>query len=277
MPPNLFEGGVFLGCEGGEKMEMGLIEHVVVIVGIIVVFAWFALLRYLSYKQNKLLIENGLYEPKTPKDALEEAAPAIIMAGFILVGIGVAVFIGLSWASMPHLWMLCGLIPLFIGIAIEVSYVVLAVRASKRKGGDVVMTTLADYIVITDKFELWLRKKEKFKFDVPRDIARSGESKRPIIAFFVNPSSNAHNLVCEFEINDQVIDNYAYFRGDGRGHWVVLKHENLNAGAENTLQFRVESGAGTVVFSDVILWFQRNVYTRSPVPIESVSSAEGAD
>ena len=260
MPPNLFEGGVFLGCEGGEKMEMGLIEHVVVIVGIIVVFAWFALLRYLSYKQNKLLIENGLYEPKTPKDVLEEAAPAIIMAGFILVGIGVAVFIGLSWASMPHLWMLCGLIPLFIGIAIEVSYVVLAVRASKRKGGDVVRTTLADYIVIKDtKFKLRLRQKKKFKFDAPRDIARSGESKRPIIAFFADPSGNAQNLMCEFEINDQVIDNYAYFGGVDRGHWVVLKHENLNAGAENTLQFRVESGVGSVVFSDVILWFQRNV------------------
>jgi hypothetical protein len=122
------------------------------------------------------------------------------------------------------------------------------------------MTTLADYIVIRDtKFELRPHQEQTFTFDIYEDIVRSGGSKRPIIAFFADPSGNAKNLRCEFEINDQVIGDYRYSGGVGRGHWEVLRHENLNAGATNTIQFRVESGEGSVGFSDVILWFQRNV------------------
>lgn len=122
------------------------------------------------------------------------------------------------------------------------------------------MTTLADYVVIRDTgFELRPGQEQTYQFDVPGDIVSAGGSKRPILAFFADPSGNAKNLRCEFEINDQVVKSYRYSGGVGRGHWEVLRHENLNAGATNTIQFRVESGEGSVGFSDVILWFQRNV------------------
>jgi hypothetical protein len=122
------------------------------------------------------------------------------------------------------------------------------------------MTTLADYVVIRDTgFELRPSQEQTYQFDLYEDIVSSGGSKRPILAFFADPSGNAKNLRCEIEINDQVVKTYRYSGGVGREHCEVLKHENLNAGATNTIQFRVESGDGSVGFSDVILWFQRNV------------------
>ena len=122
------------------------------------------------------------------------------------------------------------------------------------------MATLADYVVIRDgKFELRPHQEQTYQFDVDRDIVSSGGSKRPILAFFGDQNGNAKNLMCEIEINDQVVKTYSYSGGVGREHCEVLSHENLNAGATNTIQFRVESGEGSVGFSDVILWFQRNV------------------
>ncbi len=122
------------------------------------------------------------------------------------------------------------------------------------------VVSLADYIVIRDDvFSLRASQERTFAFDVPREIVRSGGSKKPIIAYFADPSNDAKNLKVMVEINDRVISDWGYSGGVGRGHWEVLTHENLNAGVENTIQFRVESGSGSVNISDVILWFQRDV------------------
>ncbi len=122
------------------------------------------------------------------------------------------------------------------------------------------MPSVADYVVIRDtKFELRRDHEQTFTFNVPENIVVSGGSRRPIIAYFADPSGNAKNLRCEIEINDQIVSTYSYSGGVGRGHFEVLRHTNLNAGDTNTIQFRVESGEGSIGFSDVILWFQRMV------------------
>ena len=54
-----------------------------------------------------------------------EWTEAILMAGLILIGIGVAIVVGFYWAEVPRLWLLGGLIPCFIGIALAASYIVL--------------------------------------------------------------------------------------------------------------------------------------------------------
>jgi hypothetical protein len=122
------------------------------------------------------------------------------------------------------------------------------------------MPSLADYVIIRDsKFELWKHQEQVFQFDLDGNIVSSGGSKRPIIAFFADPSSNAALLTCEIEINDQVVKTYRYSGGVGREHCEVLSHENLIPGETNRIRFRVVAGDGSVGFSDVILWFQRTV------------------
>jgi hypothetical protein len=122
------------------------------------------------------------------------------------------------------------------------------------------MASLADYFVIRDTgFSLGAGREQTFPFDVPREIIRSGGSKRPILSYYADPSSDARTLKVVIEINNREISNYSYTGGVGRGHQEVLSHEDLNAGVENAIQFRVESGRGLVNLSDVVLWFQVDV------------------
>jgi hypothetical protein len=122
------------------------------------------------------------------------------------------------------------------------------------------MPSLADYRVIRDgSFELSRDQEQTFTFFVDADAVSSGGSRRPIITYFADPSSGADRLRCEIEINDQIVGTYTYSGGVGRGHSEVLRHDNLSPGIENSIQFRVESGAGRIRFSDIVLWYQRNV------------------
>jgi len=108
---------------------MEWMENIVGIVGIIAVFTWLALIIYWDHKEKKLLIEKGLYKPKTPKEVLEEAEPAVelgvLLAGLILACTGAALLIGLYWAEVPRLWFIGGLVPGAIGIALLISYIIL--------------------------------------------------------------------------------------------------------------------------------------------------------
>lgn len=127
----------------------------------------------------------------------------------------------------------------------------------RRESG---MTTLADYSVIRDtKFRLQSGEARTFTFGMYSDIVGSGGSKRPIISFFADPSGNARNLKYKVFLNGQQIVDYSYTGGVGRAHQEVLQHDNVNVGETNLMEFRVESGEGSVGFSDVVLWFQRNI------------------
>ena len=119
--------------------------------------------------------------------------------------------------------------------------------------------TLADYIVVQDSsFSLRPGEEKTFEFHIPSDRVNSGTSKRPIVSFFADPSSNAKNLKCEYEINDQEVGHFRYSGGTARGHSEVIRHNDLDTG-KNTIQFRVESGEGSVNISDIVIWHQRNI------------------
>ena len=124
-------------------------------------------------------------------------------------------------------------------------------------------TSLADYSVIRDsKLTLRADQHETVTCNAPADIVRTEESphtsKRPILAFFADPSGNAENLRCTIEINDREVFNYSYSGGVGRAHYEVIRHEDVVVD-RNTIQFRCLSGEGSISFSDIILWYQRFV------------------
>ena len=126
---------------------------------------------------------------------------------------------------------------------------------------EIKMTTLADYKVVRDtKFDLSSGRENSFELVLPRDLVRSGNSKRPMISFFADPSGNARALRCTIRINGQRVVDYTYSGGVGRQHTEVLRHDQLNPGETNRITFRVESGSGSVSFSDVVLWYQRDVH-----------------
>jgi hypothetical protein len=126
----------------------------------------------------------------------------------------------------------------------------------RRRG----MTSLADYMVIRDtKFSLRAGQQRSFNFSMYADTVGSGGSKRPILSYFADPSGDASSLAYRVFLNGTRIADYSYTGGVGRGHQEVLRHDNINTGETNVLEFRVESGAGSVGFSDVVMWFQRNV------------------
>ena len=126
---------------------------------------------------------------------------------------------------------------------------------------EIKMTTLADYKVVRDtKFDLSSGRENSFELVLSRDLVRSGNSKRPMISFFSDPRSNARALRCTIQINGQRVVDYTYSGGVGRQHTEVLRHDQLNPGETNRIMFRVESGSGSVSFSDVVLWYQRGVH-----------------
>ena len=122
------------------------------------------------------------------------------------------------------------------------------------------MTTLADYIVVHDtSIRLRAGQNREFNITIPSDTVHSGNSRRPVLAFFADPTSDARNLRINIHLNGTRIVNYPYSGGTGRGHWEVFNHSNFRIGDTNELRFSVTSGTGSMNFSDIILWFQRNV------------------
>lgn len=122
------------------------------------------------------------------------------------------------------------------------------------------MSTVADYVVIRDSsFKLESGKTLAYTFNLPSDIVVSGSSRRPVVAFVADPSSNANGLDCRISLNDVEVVKFKYSGGVSRGHWEVIRHSNLEVGKENVIQFTVVGGAGSIHFSDIILWFQRNM------------------
>lgn len=125
---------------------------------------------------------------------------------------------------------------------------------------EVTMTTLADYFVVRDTpVTLRAGQHESFTFDVPADKVRSGGSKRPIVAFYADPSGDARNLSCVIQLNGRAVFSYPYTGGTGREHFEVVNHEDLIPDTLNSIRLSVQSGEGSVKISDIILWFQRNV------------------
>jgi|SRR4030095_3566014 hypothetical protein len=88
---------------------------------LIVIFAFIAFMRYISYKETLALAEKGLTRPE------QKPTKGILRWGVVIAALGVAFTLGLypfgfaSGEEYPlHLgpWMLGGFVPLFLGIGL---------------------------------------------------------------------------------------------------------------------------------------------------------------
>ena len=124
------------------------------------------------------------------------------------------------------------------------------------------MARIADYLVIADS-------KHHLNKDGPRPpraeefnftLESGGHlSSRAILAFVLKVDSNTTDLQFEVEVNeiDQVNYTFSEFRSSSTLHEVI--DQNVLKACENSIKFRIEGGTGGVRFSDVVLFYQRDI------------------
>lgn len=85
-----------------------------------IIFGFFAFLRYMKYKETVTLAEKGLSQPEG------ETGKYLLRWGILITALGAALTIGLLFVGVDAgtnyplglgPWMLAGLIPLFLGLA----------------------------------------------------------------------------------------------------------------------------------------------------------------
>lgn len=90
-----------------------------------IIFGFFAFLRYMNYKETVTLAEKGLSRPEGEK------GKGLLGWGIVLTALGAALTIGLfftgsgSGTNYPlglGPWMLAGLVPIFLGLALMLIY-----------------------------------------------------------------------------------------------------------------------------------------------------------
>lgn len=93
----------------------------------LIFFGFFALLRYIRYRETLAMIEKGIYVPKP-----ESNGKGTLVWGIVIAALGIAMCIGLyplGWLVAPGMfplnfgpWMLLGLVPAAFGLALIVIY-----------------------------------------------------------------------------------------------------------------------------------------------------------
>jgi hypothetical protein len=96
---------------------------------LLIVFGFFAYLRYLRFKETLALAEKGLVKPVEGANG-----KGTLRWGIVITALGLALCLGLypfGWLAAPNQfplnfgpWMLFGLIPTFFGLALVVIYAV---------------------------------------------------------------------------------------------------------------------------------------------------------
>ena len=123
------------------------------------------------------------------------------------------------------------------------------------------MSTLADYIVLRDT-NITLSKDEEtsppFKFTLPSNFVVGTGDARTVLAYKINPSGGS-NKHYEIDLNDTVVLSSTTSEEAARVLWEVINGDLYRAGQENTIQIRFEQGSGSIDFSDVVLWYQREI------------------
>jgi hypothetical protein len=90
-------------------------------------------------------------------------------------------------------------------------------------------------------------------FTVPSDTATDNA---PVLSFLVT-ITNAVNLQFSIALNGA---RFLVLKNNQSGFvQQVVEHGKLIPGASNTLNCAIESGSGNVAFSEMVLWFQRNI------------------
>ncbi|RPI32277.1 MAG: hypothetical protein EHM70_09315 [Chloroflexota bacterium] len=96
---------------------------------LIIIFGFFAILRYMRYKETLVLAEKGLVKPQNYGNG-----KGVLAWGIAITALGIALCLGLyplGFAMAPGEfplnfgpWMLIGLIPAFFGLALVLIYIV---------------------------------------------------------------------------------------------------------------------------------------------------------
>jgi hypothetical protein len=114
--------------------------------------------------------------------------------------------------------------------------------------------TLADYQGWDDAFALFGSQEHTIKVDLPDDYTRD---RTVILGYMITPTPVSVRYDIDF--NDIVVHDEAVVSSGSNTlvRWKVIDGDKLKIGP-NTIQFRVVGGL-PIVFSDVVLWFQRTV------------------
>ena len=117
---------IFIICAGG-------------ITFFLIVFGFFAFMRYLSYKETLALAEKGLVKPQHSNG--NGNGKGALIWGLLIAAVGLALTIGM-WplgfignTGFPFgfgPWMIVGLIPMFFGLALVLVYVLTHDRGAKK-------------------------------------------------------------------------------------------------------------------------------------------------
>jgi hypothetical protein len=102
--------------------------------GVTIFLAFILLLRYLEHRERMSMIERGLLQPETSQHPRYPRGSAQLRGGLITAGVGFALTVGLynlGWLLPAPLtaapgrigpWLLPGLIPLAVGLALVAGY-----------------------------------------------------------------------------------------------------------------------------------------------------------
>ena len=116
--------------------------------GVTVFLAFIVLLRYLEHRERMSMIERGLLQPETSQHPRYPRGSAQLRGGLITAGVGFALTVGLynlGWLLPAPLtaapgrigpWLLPGLIPLAIGLALVAGYYLSPPHQAAEAPGD---------------------------------------------------------------------------------------------------------------------------------------------
>lgn len=109
----------------------------------LIVFGFFAFMRYLSYRETLALAEKGLVKPQRPNG--NGNGKGTLIWGILITAVGMALTIGM-WplgamfrTDLPFgfgPWMVVGLIPTFFGLALILIYVLTHDKEKKEEPKD---------------------------------------------------------------------------------------------------------------------------------------------
>lgn len=122
------------------------------------------------------------------------------------------------------------------------------------------MPRIADYLVVADApFTLPNNNdgiNREFSFTLPDDTASS----QSVLSYVVRPtSSNTAGLNYTITLNGtQILSDATLEDPQRRAVHEVMSGNDLNTGA-NTLVVERSSGSGSIQFSDIVVWFRRNI------------------
>jgi hypothetical protein len=120
---------------------------------------------------------------------------------------------------------------------------------------------LADYDVINDgSFTLSGSSRSKALTIYIQTGAVTNQ--RAVLMFQVNPEldSGSDRLKLEVQIKDKILSTYTFGTDAQRGIWEVFLPTDVDLReGNNSMEFRFNSGAGTLKVSDVVLFYQRKV------------------